>query len=98
MIRARFAEPLSLSEIAQAVNVHPAHLAREFRRWYRCAVGEYVRRVRVEFARDALLATDAPLFEIAYRAGFADHSHFTRTFKRLTGMTPYEFRATKNSR
>jgi AraC family transcriptional regulator len=98
MIRARFAEPLSLSEIAQAVNVHPTHLAREFRRWYRCAVGEYLRRVRVAFARDAILATDAPLFEIAYRAGFADHSHFTRTFKRLTGMTPCEFRATKNSR
>jgi AraC family transcriptional regulator len=61
-------------------------------------VGEYVRRVRVEFARDAVVNTDAPLVEIAYRAGFADHSHFTRTFKRLTGMTPYEFRATKNPR
>jgi len=98
MLHEHFAEPLSLGDIAQAVHVHPVHLAREFRRWYRCTVGDYARRVRIDYARDALIHTDAPLVQIAYGAGFSDQSHFTRTFKRLTGMTPVEFRATKNRR
>jgi AraC family transcriptional regulator len=98
MLHEHLAQPLSLGDVAGAVGVHPVHLAREFRRWYRCSVGDYARRVRVDLARDAILTTDAPLGEIAYRAGFSDHSHFTRTFKRLTGMTPRECRATKNSR
>jgi AraC family transcriptional regulator len=98
MLHEHLAEPLTLGDVAQAVGVHPVHLAREFRRWYRCTVGDYARRVRVDYARDAILNTDAPLVQIAYRAGFSDQSHFTRTFKRLTGMTPAEFRSTKNSR
>jgi AraC family transcriptional regulator len=98
LLHVRFAEPLALGELATAVKVHPTHLAREFRRWYRCSVGDYTRRVRIDYARDAILNSDAPLIEIAYGAGFADQPHFTRTFKRLTGMTPAEFRATKNPR
>jgi AraC-like DNA-binding protein len=98
LLHEHFAEPLSLGDVAKAVNVHPVHLAREFRRWYRCTVGDYTRRVRIDYARDALIRTDVPLVEIAYGAGFSDQSHFTRTFRRLTGMTPAEFRATKSPR
>jgi AraC family transcriptional regulator len=92
LLRDRFAESLSLSEIAATVGVHPVHLARQFRRAFGCSVGEYVRRARVDFARRALLMTDAPLSEIALEAGFADQSHFSRVFKRETGLTPGEYR------
>jgi AraC family transcriptional regulator len=93
LLRARFAESLSLDEIAAAAGVHPAHLARSFRRHERCTVGDYQRQLRVECACRLLVTSDQPLIEIAIEAGFVDQSHFTRTFKRQMGMTPGEFRA-----
>lgn len=91
LLRDRFAESLSLDEVAVAVGVHPVHLARQFRRTFGCSVGEYVRRTRVDHACRAL-RTGASLGAIALAVGFADQSHLTRVFKRETGMTPGEYR------
>jgi AraC family transcriptional regulator len=93
LLHAQFPEPLTLARVAEAAGVHPVHLAREFRRHYRCTVGEYVRRLRVERACREIAKSDVPLVEIASAAGFYDQSHFSRTFKRLTGLTPAAFRA-----
>jgi len=91
LLHARFAGSPSLDEIAAAVGVHPAHLARVFRQQYGCTMGDYLRRLRVEFACRHMAAGDTPLVGIALAAGFADQSHFTKTFKSLVGMTPAEF-------
>jgi AraC family transcriptional regulator len=81
--------------LASAVGVHPVHLARSFREAHGASVGEYLRRLRVEFAQREVLRTDAPLSEIALSAGFCDQSHFGRTFKRHTGVTPAQARAAR---
>jgi AraC family transcriptional regulator len=94
MIRERFAETLTLGAIADAVAVHPVHLARAFRRVHGCSIGEYVRRLRVDFACRALSNSALPLAAIAISAGFADQSHFTGVFRRQTGLTPLSFRKT----
>ena len=88
-----FAEKLSLSEVAEIAEVHPVHLVRVFRTFYRCTIGEYVRRLRVEFASRELSGSDLPLATIASNAGFSDQSHLSRTFKQHTGLSPSEFRA-----
>jgi AraC family transcriptional regulator len=93
-----FVAPPSLDELASVVGVHPTHLARVFRRFERCTIGDYVRRLRVDYARRKIANSHAPLVEIALSAGFADQTHLTRTFKRITGMTPREFRRTFASR
>jgi AraC family transcriptional regulator len=93
LIEEEFASPLSLAGIASAVGVHPVHLARQFRASQGCTVGEYIRRVRVGFARRELLMTDKPIAEIAHSAGFFDQSQLTKTFKRVTGRTPAAYRA-----
>jgi AraC family transcriptional regulator len=92
LLHARFAEPLTLEEIAGAVGVHPGHLASVFRRHHRCTIGEYLRRLRVEFVCGELAHSDTPLVDLALEAGFADQSHLTRILKRHTGMTPHRFR------
>lgn len=92
-VERRFQERLLLSELALAVEVHPGHLARAFRRHYGTTVGELVRELRVAYAQRRL-KTGAPLSEIAQDAGFADQSHFTRTFRRATGQTPVQYRRT----
>jgi AraC family transcriptional regulator len=98
LIHQQFHDGLTLSLIARSVGVHHTHLAREFRRRYRCTVGEYVRRLRVEFACRQLSSSDMPLSEIAQAAGFVDQSHFTRTFKIRTGMSPARYRSTFHDR
>jgi AraC family transcriptional regulator len=92
LLHAEFSENLTLPEIALAVGVHPVYLARQFRKHYHCTIGEYVRRLRIECACRKIAQSDAPLIEIAAAAGFYDQSHFSRTFKRLTGLTPAEYR------
>jgi len=91
-IHANFSRTASLIVVAQEVSVDPTHLARVFRRNFGCTVGEYVRQLRVEFARRQLTMSADPLVQIAHSAGFADQSHFSKTFKRLTGFSPAELR------
>jgi AraC family transcriptional regulator len=98
LLHAQFAENLAIKEIATRVGVHPVHLARAFRTYHRCTIGEYVRHLRVEYARREIFRSDTPLAQIALDAGFVDQSHLTRTFKRLTGMTPARFRASTRPR
>jgi AraC family transcriptional regulator len=58
-------------------------------------MGEYLRRFRVREACKRLGGRELTLAEIALQVGFADQSHFTRVFKRLTGLTPGEYRQTR---
>ena len=92
-IHAHFNQQVSLSGVAEFVGMHPAHLARMFRRHYRCTVGEYIRRLRLDRAAQLITRTDEPLAEIAASVGFYDQSHFTHAFKLHAGMTPAEYRA-----
>ena len=83
---------LTLSELAEAVGVHPVHLARSFRREYGVTVGQYARGLRLDWASVQLALPDASLAEVAASAGFADQSHFTRAFRAYAGVTPGRYR------
>ena len=91
-LHSNFSAALSLDEIAQVAGVHSAHLSRVFRQKMGCTVGEYVRRLRFEFASQQLLSTDRPLCDVAYDAGFSDQSHFQRLFRTRMGVTPHTYR------
>jgi AraC family transcriptional regulator len=97
LVERHFAEPLPLASVAAHVGVHPVHLARTFRRIYQTTFAGYVRQVRIEFARREL-AGSAALSDIAMAAGFCDQSHFSRSFKQYTGLTPAEYRLTLQAR
>lgn len=90
-LRSNFAESFTLEEIAQIADVHSVHLSRVFREKYGCTIGEYVRKLRIEFACRQI-KKDTPISEIALSAGFADQSHFTRVFKSQIGVTPIEYK------
>lgn len=92
IIHAEFAENLTLSSLARAVGKHPVYLSRAFRKFHGVTVGEYIRRLRIRFVCQQMLTTDAPLSQIASEAGFYDQSHFNKTFKHYTRLTPAEYR------
>ena len=85
-------DPPSLHELAEIVRVNRAHLARTFRKWTGCSVGEYSRALKIEATILPLARSRARAFEIAHRAGFADQSHFTRVFRSIFGVSPAAFR------
>lgn len=87
-----FTEAVTLELLAEIADVHPVYLSRIFREKFDCTIGEYVRRLRVEFASKQISTTENPLSEIALMAGFADQSHLSKTFKSSYGLTPAEFR------
>jgi AraC family transcriptional regulator len=88
-----FSARVTLDELASDAGVHPVHLAATFRRFYGMTVASYLRQLRVEYACRELIGSKAALADIALAAGFADQSHFGRTFKRAMRMTPAEYRA-----
>lgn len=93
LIHDRFREPLRVEEIAAEAGVHPAHLTRAFRDRFGTSPGQYVRRLRLEWAADRLVCGTEPLNRIALQAGFADQSHFTRAFRSHWGLPPGRYRA-----
>jgi len=87
-------EPVTVRELAREAGVHPVHLARVFRRIEKQSPGEYQQRLRVRAACKLLRDPEWPLAVIAAECGFADQSHLTRVFRRMTGTTPARFRRT----
>jgi AraC-like DNA-binding protein len=84
---------LSLKEISQSLNVHPAYLSREFSKYFSdLTFGEYIRKLRIEKATNLLIDSKYSLAEIAYLTGFSDQSHFTRIFKKHTGKSPAAYK------
>jgi AraC family transcriptional regulator len=90
----RYADALSLDEIADAVGIEPDRLARGFRRAYGESLGDYLRRIRVNAAATLLATTDEPISRVAGEVGFADQSHLTRWFGRYLETTPARYRDT----
>ena len=87
-----YCEHLTLDELGWEAGVHPVHLSRVFRKFVGDGIGDYVHRLRIRAACEKMLATGNSIAEISLAVGFADQSHFTRVFRKATGMTPARFR------
>jgi len=81
-----------LADVARIAEVHPMHLAKLFRKRFGYSMGEYLRRQRIAWACAQLSRSTGTISRIAVDAGFADHAHFTRTFRRITGCSPSWYR------
>ena len=93
LLAERPVESVRLTDLAAAVDIHPAHLSRVFHQRVGVTLTAYVREQRLAWASEMLLQTDLPTSRIAAQAGFCDRGHFTRAFREATGMTPRELRA-----
>jgi AraC family transcriptional regulator len=88
---------INLSDIAQAINRSPSHIARLFRTELGMPPHRYLINLRVERARKLLEKTSMSIAEIAYECGFAHQEHMTRLFRRHCGTTPAVYRRSKRN-
>jgi AraC family transcriptional regulator len=82
-----------LVELAHQAEVHPAYMARVFRRHYGCSPATYLRRCRMERAIGLLDDPGLTVAEVAASCGFFDQAHFTHAFRRAHRVTPSQYRA-----
>jgi len=84
---------LTLKDLSQSLQVHPAYLSREFSKYFDdLSYGDYIRKLRIDKAIGLMANPAYSLAQVAYLTGFSDQSHFTRIFKKYKGMSPSIFR------
>ncbi len=89
-IEEHYHEDVSIESLASAAHLSAFHLIRVFSGETGLTPHAHLNQVRVRKAKE-LLAKGRSLSAVAAETGFADQSHFTRRFKRLTGMTPGQY-------
>lgn len=91
-IEASLGEPLELATIARAAAVSPYHFHRAFRRAFGETVHGYIRRRRIERARDLLATTALSVTDVCLASGFSSPGSFSTAFRSLVGMSPRAYR------
>ncbi|NJL21702.1 MAG: helix-turn-helix transcriptional regulator [Leptolyngbyaceae cyanobacterium SM1_3_5] len=86
-----YAESISLKELSRIANLSPFYLIRAFRKQVGLPPHGYQNQVRLHHAR-RLLAQGQSAAIAAQTTGFADQSHLHRMFKKMTGVTPGQYR------
>lgn len=92
-IHDRLDQDLSLSELAEVLNLSQYHFCRVFKQSTGFAPHQYLTRCRIDRAKQLLLTTRSTIAEIALAVGLNNHSSFTRLFRQSVGVTPKQFRA-----
>jgi AraC family transcriptional regulator len=86
------AENITLEEMADLVQLSPYHFLRSFKQSFGEPPHRYWTRRRIERAKALLADPRAPITEIAFDVGYGGTSAFSASFRRLTGLTPTEYR------
>lgn len=87
-IHEHLCESFTLTDLARAACISRFHFARLFRASVGSSPMEYVLKARMEAAKQMLVRGDQKIAATAAALGFFDQSHFTRTFRRMTGVSP----------
>lgn len=92
---ANYTRPIRLEDAAAAVNLSSSYFCMKFRQATGQTFVEYLTGLRIEQAKELLRNTNKKIYEVAQMVGFQDARHFSRTFRKLCGMRPGEFRAAR---
>ncbi|HEY8974533.1 MAG TPA: helix-turn-helix domain-containing protein, partial [Burkholderiaceae bacterium] len=92
-LQRHYAEPLVLSELAREAGLSISQLGRQVLHLYRLTPRQLLARARLDAALQRLVDTTDSVADIAHACGYADHSAFSRQFRRSTGVSPQQWRA-----
>ena len=88
----------TVNAIAASLNISVDYLRHLFQSRFGCSMKSYIVSQRIKRARDLLRLSNMPLKNIAEQCGYSNEGYFCTAFKKLTGMTPGEFRKPNPSR
>jgi len=91
-IEKNYAEKITVDELASRLAISRRNLERRFKKVTYNSIVEYVQRVRIEAAKICLEGDRENVAEAMYKAGYSDVKAFRTVFKRLTGLSPLEYR------
>ncbi|OMF38065.1 DNA-binding response regulator [Paenibacillus sp. FSL H8-0548] len=93
-IERNLSKELSLEEVADMLGLNASYFSQLFKQMTGETFVHYRIKRRMELAKKLLAAGNHKITDVSYEVGYADHPHFTKTFKKFTGYTPSEYRAT----
>lgn len=91
-IDTHFKENLSLDYFARTLSISKYHFLKEFKKYTGFTPNDYLRMTRINHAKKLLKFTDMSVYEVAEKTGFQSPGYFINTFRKMTGMTPANFR------
>ena len=83
---------IKLVDLAQLLDMSPFHFSRLFKQSIGMTPHQYLSQQRVERAKQLLKKTDRLIIDIALECGFSSHSHLSKQFRQITGITPKAYR------
>lgn len=83
-----YAQPLTVTNVAQHLFISPSHLSRLFREELDCTINDYLTRVRVEQAVEIMKKPEFSVAQVSKAVGFQSQSYFTKVFRKYIGVTP----------
>lgn len=96
-IEKNFQEKITVDDLADRVALSRRNLERRFKKATANTVIEYIQRVKIEAAKMSLESTQENVNEVMYKVGYTDTKAFRNTFKRITGLSPVQYRTKYNS-
>ncbi|EOO20294.1 helix-turn-helix domain-containing protein [Bacillus cereus] len=85
-------EDITLSHLAEIVVLNPSYLSSLFKKEVGISLGEYIQRAKIDESKSLMTYTKHSISEISTLLNFHDQSHFTKVFKKHTGISPKQFK------
>lgn len=95
-IEQNIAEKISIDDLAVKFAIGRRHFDRRFKKATNNTAGEYIQRVKIEAAKKQLESTGKNVNEVMYDVGYTDAKTFRNLFKKITGLSPAEYRGKYN--
>lgn len=94
MVHEFYRKGITLEEIALKLGITPEYLGTQFHQEMGVTFSGYIKRIRINKAKELLLGTQLKLYEIAVEVGYTDAKYFSKVFKAATGQLPADYRRT----
>ena len=95
-IKSNYSRNIKLDDVAAAVYLSPNYFSSLFKKITGYTFSNYLIKKRIESAKELLGETNIPIKKIVYHVGFEDYNYFNRTFRKIEGVPPAQFRKLKS--
>lgn len=92
-VSSNFREEITLANLATRFNISPSYISLLFKNFLGRTFSDYLSDLRIRKAMELLTYSDLRVYEIAEAVGYRDPYYFSTSFKRLTGVSPREYRS-----